>query len=368
MTIEEQTPEDAIAVDIPKVDGSALQQSIREQAEEEVGLHNAAQELGARIKAARESAKMSVEAVGELLKLMPATILALENGDLEVFEKRRLIYIEGYYRAYANALDIDVGDTRFSVDHARPIDTGVDSGQINYQSTARQSLTELLRERSDAIIFGLVAIMVLVVGGVIWLVWPSSDELGGAAATGVVVAPADSAQTQSSAGDLPFYLADEADSTSVNESGDPLVSPRTDEVENRVDVADEEDGTDVIFAGDIDPDEDLGAATTDATLTTLPSTAAVIDAGDVSASTEVMQETGVIVISFSGPSWTEVYGANDERLYYKMGQDGEVASLVGLLPFTVRVGDASVVRIRFNNAEVDLAPHTAGKVANLTLQ
>lgn len=369
MTVEEKTSLGAIPLDIPKVEGSPLQQSMRDRGEEELGLHDAAQELGARIKAARESANMTVEAIGELLKLTPETILALENGDLPVIEEKRLIYIEGYYRSYANALDIDIGDTRFSVDHARPIDTGVASGQINYQATAKQSLTEYLRERSDAIIFGLVAVMVVVVGGVIWSVWPSSDELVDTASTGVVVAPTDSAQTQSSRGDRPFYLTEDADSTYVNESRDLISSQPFGEIADRVDAAvDDEDRPDVTITEGIDPGEAHGVAGTDATSMTVPSTVAVMDASDTSDATEVTQDTGVVVISFSGPSWVEVYGANDERLYYKMGQRDEIASLVGLLPFKVRIGDASVVRVRFNNAEVDLAPHTFGNVANLTLQ
>ena len=357
---ENETPVDGvIAVDAP------IKKVVSDSGPEVVGLHDAAEDLGARIKTARESANMTVEEAGELLKLVPETILALESGKLDEFGEKRLIYIEGYYRAYANALDIDVGDTRFAVDHARPIETGTElSSRINYQSTAKQLLTERLREHSDAIIFGLVAVMVLVVGGVIWLVWPSSDDLIGPGSAGVVVAPSDSPQVQTVDEELPFYLreepADEAESEMVVSVGSPEV----------IDASGNVNEPNEVFTRGIDQEEEEGRVDrpelipiADQSLATADD---VADTPDETAPTT--QETGVIVITFAGPSWVEVYGANDERLYYKMGQDGDIASLVGLIPFSVRIGDASVVTVRFNGVVVDLAPHTFGNVATLTLQ
>ena len=356
-------PENTTSTNVTNEEGAQIEQIMRDRGLEAIGFRDAAQELGSRIKSERESANMTVEAVGELLKLTPETILALESGELETIGEKRLIYIEGYYRSYASALDIDVVDTRFAVDHARPIDTGADlSPKVNYQSTAKQLLTERLRERSDAIIFGLVVVMVLVVGGVIWLVWPSTDELGGSGATGVVVAPSDPAQAQSNGGDLPFYLRDDSDTASENPSPVLVSGPSDDDVESGTDDLDD------LVGGENFLDEEGNEARNETTSSAFQAPETVSEFGDTSEATAAIQDTGVIVVTFSGPSWVEIYGSNDERLYYKMGQEGEIASLVGLLPFTVRIGDASVVRVLFNDEEVDLAPHTFGNVANLTLQ
>lgn len=363
MTIDEQAPDKTTSADAANEASAQIEQIMRETGLEAAGLRDDAHELGTRIKTARESANMSVEAVGELLKLTPETILALESGELEVIGEKRLIYIEGYYRSYANAVDVDVGNTRFAVDHARPIETRADlSSQVNYQSTAKQLLTERLRERSDAIIFGLVAVMVLVVGGVIWLVWPSADELGGSGAAGVVVAPSDPPQAQSTADDLPFYLRDESDVAPESELPVLGSSPDTGDVASGGDELDDN------LAGENNQEREENEASTESTPSAFQPTETASEFDAASEATAAMQDTGVIVITFSGPSWVEVYGSNDERLYYKMGQEGEIASLVGLLPFTVRIGDASVVRVLFDDAEVDLTPHTLGNVANLTLQ
>lgn len=362
MTIDEHTSQNETPVDGVVEVIKPIDHVVRDPGTEDLGLQDAAQELGSRIKTARESANITVEAAAELLKLLPDTILALESGKLDMIGEKRLIYIEGYYRAYANALDVDTDNTRFAVDHARPIETGEElASQINYQSTTKKLLTERLRERSDAIIFGLVAIMVLVVGGVIWLVWPSAEDLVGSGTTGVVVAPLDPPQTQTANEDLPFYLRDEPTTASENEpvvfvpSPDAIATPEDmtslEEPLLPVDNLEEEDSVDQTDTTPL-PDQ---FGTTGDQADSIPNNATAI------------QETGVIVISFSGASWTEVYGANDERLYYGMGQDGDIASLVGLIPFTVRIGDASAVVVRLNGVVVDLAPHTIGNVANLTL-
>ena len=365
MAIEEHSDQSTIPVDGVITSSKPIEPSVSDRGVEDIGLRDAAQDLGARIKAARESANMSVEAAGELLKLVPEIIVALESGEIVDTGGKRLIYVEGYYRAYANALGIDVGDTRFAIDHARPIETSASlSPQINYQATAKQVLTERLRERSDAIIFGLVAVMVAVVGGVIWLVWPSTDDLVGSTATGVIVAPSDPPQTQSPGGEIPFYLRDEQEQPTDIESPMLVANPASDEASDVLDVSeDQSEELEVASEEEVDLEGNLATAQS-----VVESTDAISEFNVVPGTEEAIPDTGVIEITFAGRSWVEVYGADDVRLYYGMGQAGDVASLVGVTPFTVRIGDTSVVKVRFNEAEIDLAPYTFGNVANLTIQ
>ena len=365
MTIEEQSGEGSVSVEGGSTAESPIDPIVRENGIEDIGLRDAAKDLGTRLKAARETANMTVEAASDLLKLMPETILALESGELADAGGKRLIYIEGYYRAYANTLSVEIGDTRFAIDHARPIETGANlTPQINYQSISKQVLTERLRERSDAIILGLVAIMVVVVGGVIWLVWPSSDDLG-TTATGVVVTPSDPSQAQTTADDLPFYLQDEPESATETVSSEVTESPDLDETSSRPDRSIELPNN---AEGEV-AEEAFDNENSSVTPPTIEhATDSLSEFNLVPGTSVATQEAGRIEITFRGPSWVEVYGADDTRLYYRMGQAGEVASLVGVIPFTLRIGDASVVTVRFNELEIDLAPFTFGNVANLTVQ
>ena len=364
MTIEEQSGENAVPIKGSSAVESPIEPSVREREIDDIGLRDAAKDLGARLRTARESAKMTVEAAGDHLKLMPETILALENGELAEAGGKGLIYIEGYYRAYANALDLEIGDTRFAIDHARPIETGAGlTPQINYQSISKQVLTERLRERSDAIILGLVAIMVVVVGGIIWLVWPSSDELG-TTATGIVVTPSDPPQAQTTADNLPFYLQDESQSATDTVSSEFASGSDLNAVSRRSESSIDAPNAEVEIPAETFNGDD-GSVTP-------PSIERATDSLSefnlVPGTSIATQEAGRIEITFRGPSWVEVYGGDDARLYYKMGQAGEVAALVGLIPFTLRIGDASVVSVRYNDSEIDLAPFTFGNVANLTVQ
>ncbi len=365
MTREKPSGEEPIPVEAGSAAEASIEPTTLDREIEDIGFKDAAQDLGTRLKAARESANMTVETAGELLKLLPETVLALETGELTETGGKRLIYIEGYYRAYANALGVEIGDTRFAVDHARPIETGTNlAPQINYQATTKQVLTERLRERSDAIILGLAAIMVLVVGGVIWLVWPSSDDLG-TTSTGVVVTPSDPPQTRSTADELPFYLRDEP--APATETGASAFNPES----NRDELSDLADSSEA-RSDDAELGITAGALATEPTPASVPpgvqSADPLSEFNLVPGTVVASQDRGEIEITFRGPSWVEVYGADDARLYYKMGQAGEVASLVGLVPFTLRIGDASVVTVRFNESEIDLVPYTFGNVANLTIQ
>jgi len=356
VTSENEPPrDDAIPIESNEEENTSIELGLDEQGTELASLREAGQALGAQIKTAREVANMTIEDASDRLKLLPEVVRALETGEIEKIGKKRLIYIEGYYRAYAAILRVEIDETRFAVDRNRPMEiAATQSGQVNYQMIGKQALTERLRERSDAIVFGLVAVMVAVVAGVVWWVWPSQDELPDTSASSVIVSPAAQTQSQTQDTELPFYMREERDSTgeaqaSVTDTATDTEAtiPASDNA--LIDLNDDETFADI-------QDTPIDVQTTDSLATR----------GDVLTATDE-PNTGTINIAFSGPSWVEVYGADDARLYYRMGQAGEVASLVGVLPLTVRIGDSTVVRVRFNDVDVDLLPYTAGLVANLTL-
>lgn len=356
MTSENESPrDDATPIEANEDTNTSIDLDVSEEGPEFESLREAGLVLGARIKAARETANMSIQDASERLKLLPEIVLALEAGEIEKIGANRLIYIEGYYRAYAAILRVEIDETRFAVDRTRPMDIVTDqAGRVNYQMIGKQAMSERLRERSDTIMVGLVAVMVAVVGGVVWWVWPSQDEIPDTSVSSVIVSPAAQIQSQTQEAELPFYLREGPDST-------------TDVQATAVDSATAAAATNPVI------DEaliDLSGTETVADVEEAPVDDQTIDSIPTrsDAFTETDEpHTGTINIAFSGPSWVEVRGADNARLYYKMGQAGEVASLVGVLPLSVKIGDSSVVRVRFNDVDVDLLPYTAGLVATLTL-
>ena len=76
---------------------------------------------------------------------------------------------------------------------------------------------------------------------------------------------------------------------------------------------------------------------------------------------------GQLDLEFAGPSWVEVRDARGEVLMQRTHAANERQTLKGKLPLSLRIGNASVVRLQFDGKPVDLAPHTRAEIARLTL-
>lgn len=360
-TVEESTTATDEAAEANSQPARRVETSVGASDQEE------AQAVGSELQAARESRGMTIPEIAQQLKLLPEIITALEQGDTEAIGQSSSIYIEGYYRAYARLVDVDVGQTRFAVDRARPqILEPIAKGSFNYQAMDVTPMSDRPRDKSDGIIYALVVVMVIIVGGIIWWVWPTADEML-RTDTGVVVAPVEASTDPIDEEELPYYLQDDPvppDTAPPGEDNSGVVDATSDEALPNDAGANASEQQDI---NDASTPESSGRNESNLTRETAATEFENVVPG-AEARTGVDGPTGTLVLSFSGDSWVEVYGANEERLYYKMGQLGEVTSLVGLLPVRVLIGDASVVSLRFNDAEVDLEPFTAGSVANVTLE
>lgn len=74
-----------------------------------------------------------------------------------------------------------------------------------------------------------------------------------------------------------------------------------------------------------------------------------------------------LVFKFEKPSWVEVRNATGQVLLSQLNQPGTEQTLEGPGPFTLVIGAANGVQLSYNNAPVDLLPHTRVDVARLTL-
>lgn len=75
-----------------------------------------------------------------------------------------------------------------------------------------------------------------------------------------------------------------------------------------------------------------------------------------------------LVIRTTGPSWVEIFDADNERLVFDMLAQGDVQRVSGRAPFKVVVGNAPVVELEYLGEPVDLTAVTrASKTAQLTV-
>lgn len=74
-----------------------------------------------------------------------------------------------------------------------------------------------------------------------------------------------------------------------------------------------------------------------------------------------------IELKFEGESWVQIRSSTGEMLMNKINSAGNEQAVSGQPPFQIVIGAATGVRMRYNNAPFDLAPHIRDDVARLTL-
>jgi cytoskeleton protein RodZ len=75
-----------------------------------------------------------------------------------------------------------------------------------------------------------------------------------------------------------------------------------------------------------------------------------------------------LYFEFAGESWVEVRDAEGRLLMAQLAQPGAQRSLGGKAPFTLVIGNASSVNLRYGEQDIDLRPHTRADVARLKVE
>lgn len=87
-----------------------------------------------------------------------------------------------------------------------------------------------------------------------------------------------------------------------------------------------------------------------------------------SVSPEVSGTVALLHFSFQKDSWIDVRDRRGNVIWSQMGRQGGEKDVEGLPPFNLKIGNATGVSLKFRGQNVDLAPHTRGDVARLTLE
>jgi cytoskeleton protein RodZ len=82
----------------------------------------------------------------------------------------------------------------------------------------------------------------------------------------------------------------------------------------------------------------------------------------------LLAATGRLEFQFQRDSWIEVKDAEGTVLVSALQRAGTAQSFEGKPPFALVIGNAGGVRLRYNDADVDLSKHARTDVARLTLE
>ncbi len=381
--------------------------------------------VGAKLRAAREAAGLSVADVSRQLNLGTATIIALENNDMEALPP--LAFVRGYVRSYAKVMDLDAEGLLEELQTTSAADPEI--APVTGLSSQRASSDPLMRWMSVAVSFVL-AVMV-----VIWWQTKNGDErVASAPQTETPQPPAQSEEMlalQRASGTPPgnaapaqpapapeaVPAAQPATPEPVAGEPEPVVDPAAGEAETTVatDLSQPGAGTAESAAagpatddtGAVEPAEVEGsvaeapamdtvepepqpgdvtetvqptvamaqpAAPSDETLTAAAdqdeaAAPVQVAAPDTSTHAEASAMPGValgddeLVLMFDGSSWTEVSDALGRRLYYGLYDSPAPLRVTGQLPFLVFLGNSPAVTLLFQGETHD---QTAFNRANNT--
>lgn len=284
---------------------------------------------GDQLRAARESHGLSIDTVAQHLKLAPRQVRALEDGDYAQLPGRT--FIRGFARNYARLMQLDADAIVAALPDAQQA-PALDTTPLAASARAIGEIPASQRPRGIAWSRWalLLAIAALAAVAALYEITRSDDSRAPDKASAVRRVPAD-----------PIGPA-----TPI---GTPLQNPL------------------VAVDPSTQPSGPSPATTTEPQAAASPASSAVPASTSLPITGAQPAAEATLVITYSGPAWTEVRDANGQRLLLVTGASGAKETVSGTPPFELTLGNASNATINWRGAAFDLAPHVKGNVARVRL-
>jgi cytoskeleton protein RodZ len=282
---------------------------------------------GALLRAAREAAGLSQDAVAQQLKLAPRQVRAIEEDDYARLPGRT--FVRGFVRNYARLLRVDpdaVVAALPSHESGSPLDrptltpTARPMAELRVQSERRNTWSRWL--------IPLALLAIVAVAAVYEFTRASPGRRAPVdAASAPATAPAPPAATQGTA--LP----------------NPLVPPKA-------------DGAPPAAASPVKAGAEPAPA--------LPVTA--VPPPSLAAPAAAAASAATLLLTFNATSWVEVKDGKGVVIYLQTGTAGTSQTLAGTPPLDVAIGNAAGVGVAFRGQAVNLAPYTHANIARMLLR
>lgn len=265
---------------------------------------------GAVLRAAREAQGYSLSEVAQVLKFGVRQLEALENDDYSTL--KGATFIRGFVRSYARYLRLDEVPLLAALEPQ----VALAVAEVRTVDSVNAVMPSGVQDNSKRAYW--LAAFVLLLGAVAWFAWQEQGT---------------SAPDTQKPETVPAVAAPEAASmvTSSASQPQPMLAP-----------------TPAVIA----------PAAEGSPETPVPP-------GPVAASPSPNERQ--LLLSFSGISWVEVRDASNQIIYSGNSTPDSRQALRGRPPFQLVIGNASAVKLRYEDRAIDLQPHTRVDVARLTL-
>jgi cytoskeleton protein RodZ len=276
-----------------------------------------AQSVGATLRAAREARQLGLADVAQRLKLGVRQIEALENGDWAGLPGST--FVRGFVRNYARMLGIESESLLAHLDATleKPV-VHLDMPESASGTMPAPAAATGRRDRS----FMALGVVLALLAGVVYMVLPNDLSALRDKAQGLLDA---AARRDDKAPPAPAVAKDAAP--------EPVFPPGQ------------------------TPQQVMN-----------PQLQALPQLEPAKADVAAPAAAGALRLAFSGESWVEVRDRDGKVLFSERRTTGGDQALDGVPPLSLVIGKASVVSLTWRGKAVDLAPHTKGEVARLTLE
>jgi len=341
--------------------------------------------IGAELRQLREQQGLKQVQIANNLNLDLEAIDALERDDYSQLPPA--IFIQGYIRAYAKILhaDPDLLTQRYHDQEGHPIGK-LESMSIAIKkqkaSAPQQAQNNTVLVISLLILFG-IGIIVAMQQNYLVIDW---DELSikEQEIIEIKVTETDEERSQREAAEAAFLAAQQQAVLQANNPIQP--NPDGTPVTETIPLSEQDDGADqpVEEASEQDVNSQASvSATADTDVADTENQQNNTATNQANNSTENLANTeapakipanvadsatdnNTLLVKFKGVSWTEIYDADGQRLYYGNSIIGEEKTLVGKPPFKVKLGKPEFADIIYQGKLVDNSDRH-GKVTRFTL-
>jgi cytoskeleton protein RodZ len=298
--------------------------------------------VGSILRAARERQGLSVQEAAGALNLKPLVIEALEGDRYDLMPPRT--FVKGYLRAYAKLVGVKEADVLAAYEQQQP-EPAPEPVQSALPSSEDGAAGSVLK-------WTVLAVALLLLGYVAYNAYPPRETDRLAVSAVVDDAPPQALSEEPSAPAAP---------PPREEASEPVSAQRSEPAEQSPPQV-------------LEPAPVSGASAPPAVSQPEPQEATEADAPDTSSTPSDAGDTPdasgalpKLVIAVDGESWLEVRDATGARRHVSLVQGPRTLRIDGTPPFSLVIGNAAAVEVRYAGEPIPLAPHTRGRVARLSV-
>ncbi|MDQ6916194.1 MAG: DUF4115 domain-containing protein [Pseudomonadota bacterium] len=307
---------------------------------------------GARLRAAREAAGLSLDQVAQQLKLAPRQVKALEDESFGELPGRT--FSRGFLRNYARLVHLDAQDLLAHLPDVAQA-PALDSPTLHSTGTMMAELPSAGAPKAGLGRWLIPLVLVACIVAAAAYEWYRGGFSNNAEPPRSVSDASDrrAAPAATPSLSLPNPLAGSASGIAPQDAMPAPVLSRS--------AASPSATAPSFFASSATPQSATAESMTPAVATR-----------DSPAPSEndfaIAPSESTILLSYQGPSWTEIRDRSGQLVVSRLVEPGSLEPVRGMPPFDIVLGNAQVVTMVYRGKPIDLSPYIRQNVARLTLQ